>query len=78
MFLIILAVLVGAVSCLILYARWNYGVLEKLGIPVEKPHLFLGNTADAYDQSSGLADIEKYKRLGPVYGVSNDFEFILV
>jgi len=70
MFLYIFLLLLGAVLCLILYVRWNYGVLEKLGIPMDKPHFFLGNTKDTFNHPIGFADVEKFKRLGPIYGVS--------
>lgn len=70
MLFIILCAFVALVLGLILYARWNYGTLEKLGIPVDKPHFLLGNTYYTYHTPGGLLDIDNFKRLGPVYGVS--------
>lgn len=56
---------------LIIYARWHYGSLEKLGIPMAgKPFLIFGNTLDAFSKSGGLMDIERFKKLGPIYGVA--------
>ncbi|OXA45210.1 Cytochrome P450 3A56 [Folsomia candida] len=63
---ILITVLVG----LVIYARWNYGTLEKLGIPmVGKPFLIFGNTIDAYSKVVGTLDIERFNKFGPIYGV---------
>jgi hypothetical protein len=54
---------------LVLYARWHYGTLEGLGIPVMKPFLFLGsNYMDPYvrPREEEVRRLEKY---GMVYGV---------
>jgi hypothetical protein len=62
--------LVGTAVGLILYARWHYGTLEGLGIPVMKPFLFLGsNYIDPYvrPREEEVRRLEKY---GMVYGVS--------
>lgn len=64
---ILITVLVG----LVIYARWHYGTLEKLGIPmVGKPFLIFGNTIDAYSKAGGALDIERFNKFGPIYGVS--------
>ncbi|OXA51515.1 cytochrome P450 3A56 [Folsomia candida] len=63
---ILITVLVG----LVIYARWHYGTLEKLGIPmVGKPFLIFGNTIDAYSKAGGALDIERFNKFGPIYGV---------
>jgi len=71
MFLILLAgIVVVGVALSIVYARWHYGTLESLGIPmVGKPSFWFGNTWDAYEKPAGIMDIERYKKFGPVYGV---------
>ena len=52
--LIMLAIAIGivvisvALICVaaLTYIRWHYGSLEKLGIPVVKPHFILGSSPD--------------------------------
>ena len=68
--LILLAIAVIIVASLILYARWNYGVLESLGIPVVKPHFLLGSTYNFHNEMATDVDIARFKKYGPVYGVS--------
>jgi hypothetical protein len=64
------AVLVAVTVALIIYARWNYGVLERMGIPVDKPHFIFGSVEqNGFKRSCGIIDIENFKRFGPVYGV---------
>lgn len=67
---VILAVLVGVISIVIIYARWNYGFLEKLGIPVVKPHFLLGSTFLTRFKPIGYRDIDWMKEYGSVFGVS--------
>lgn len=72
---ILITVLVG----LVIYARWNYGTLEKLGIPmVGKPFLIFGNTIDAYSKVVGTLDIERFNKFGPIYGVRSTLNYFLV
>lgn len=67
----ILGLLTFALFTAILYARWHYGVLENLGIPVvAKPSFLLGNTLEFCSQPGGLNDIKWMNKFGPVYGVS--------
>ncbi|ODM98967.1 Cytochrome P450 3A56 [Orchesella cincta] len=55
---------------LITYARWNFGTLEKTGIPVVKPdHFLLGSAMLTYEKPGGLADVELMKKYGPVFGL---------
>ncbi|CAL8112174.1 unnamed protein product [Orchesella dallaii] len=49
-------------------ARANYGVLEKCGIPVIKPTLFLGSEPNLHNTVLHLADIERFKKYGPIWG----------
>jgi hypothetical protein len=63
------ALVVIAVVGLILYARWNYGSLEKLGIPVVPPHFFLGSAPTNYKELSHIQDEERARKYGPIYGV---------
>jgi len=59
---------IAAISSII-YARWNYGTLEKMGIPVVKPHFFLGSAQDTFSRCIAHIDLENFKRLGPIFGV---------
>ena len=62
---------------LILYARWNYGKLEKLGIPVVKPHFLLGSSHDMHTKINHLEDYERMKKHGKVFGVSRVYNIQL-
>ena len=70
--LIVLLTIAGIIASLILYARWNYGVLEALGIPVAKPHFLLGSTYNAHNELTSSVDIDRLRTYGPVYGVSDN------
>ncbi len=63
---------------LILYARWNYGSLEAMGIPVVKPHWFLGSNYNYMKLIHHWEDFARTKQLGPVFGVRNRNIFILL
>ena len=53
----------------IVYIRWHYGTLEKLGIPVVKPHFILGSNPD-HDVAFGHeVDYKWFKKYGEVFGV---------
>lgn len=65
----ILAGLFSGISALFLYARWNYGFLEELGIPVVKPHFLFGSTFNARFNPVGYRNIGWMKKYGPVFGV---------
>ncbi len=67
---VILAVILCVISIVILYARWNYGVLEKMGIPVVKPHFLFGSTFLTRFKPIGYRDIDWMKEHGSVFGVS--------
>jgi len=55
---------------LVIYARWNYGKLEAMGLPVETPHWFMGNMANHDNVYHHWVDLERTKKLGLIYGVS--------
>lgn len=59
------------VACLILvgYIRWNYGTLEKLGIPVIKPHFLLGSSPNRAEILNHEEDYKWFKQYGEVFGV---------
>lgn len=65
-FLGVLALLVTAVLA---QARENYGVLEACGIPVVKPTLFRGSEPNLHKTVLHLADIERFKKFGGIWGV---------
>lgn len=67
----VVAFVLCIISALILYARWNYGSLEKLGIPVVKPHFILGSTFTTRLTPIGYRDISWMKEHGPIFGVSS-------
>jgi cytochrome P450 len=64
-----LIALVVTALLLILYARWNYGFLEKLGIPVEPPTFVLGSCPDVYKKYPPLEDIRRFRKYGTIFGV---------
>ncbi len=68
-FVALLFVLFGCIS-LIFYGRKNYGILEKCGIPVVKPTLFLGSVPDFHAKVHHIEDIKRFKKYGSVWGVS--------
>ncbi|ODM92169.1 Cytochrome P450 3A16 [Orchesella cincta] len=49
-------------------ARASYGVLEKSGVPVIEPTLFLGSEPTFHKTVLHLADIERFKKYGPIWG----------
>jgi hypothetical protein len=62
--------LVGVVSALIIYARWNYGTLEKVqGLKVVKPAFVGGSEPFMYKKVVCHNDMQLTKEYGPVYGV---------
>lgn len=68
---VVIAGVLCIVSLLILYARWNYGYLEELGIPVVKPHFILGSLFSTRFEPIGNRDIALMKEHGPIFGVPN-------
>lgn len=68
-FLLLLVLLICCIW-LILYGRQNYGTLEKCGIPIVKPSLFLGSVPDFHLKVHQLEDIKRFKKYGPIWGVS--------
>jgi len=66
---VILAIILVVVSFLVLYARWNYGKLEKMGVPVVKPHFLLGSTYELFKMAPPVQDVEWMKKYGGVFGV---------
>lgn len=71
-FLGVLALLVTAVLS---QARENYGVLEASGIPVVKPTLFCGSEPNLHQTVLHLADIQRFKEFGGVWGVRTSIYF---
>ncbi len=73
MLLLISASLLGIIAfvivSLIIYARWNFGKLEKMGIPVVKPHFLLGSTHDLYKIPAPEQDILWMEQYGGFFGV---------
>ncbi|CAG7728212.1 unnamed protein product [Allacma fusca] len=73
MFLLVLAIAVGSILLtvvgLLIYARWNYGTLEALNIPVVDRSFFLGSTPELHKKVQHLEDIERFNKYGPIYGV---------
>lgn len=69
---LILTVAIG----LIIYARWNFGTLEALGLPVVKPHWLLGSNYNSNELYHNWEDLKRAKELGPVYGVCAIMLFI--
>jgi len=68
----ILTGLLGLVAVLVVYTSWNYGSLEKLGIPVIKPFLIFGsNYMEAYLDIQ-KQDIERHRKYGDIYGVGTE------
>ena len=60
-----------ALLCLsaIVYIRWHYGSLEKLGIPVVKPHFILGSNFQHDVLVGQEVDTKWFKTYGEVFGV---------
>ncbi|CAL8098958.1 unnamed protein product [Orchesella dallaii] len=69
MILLILGGLICIVVGLYIYARWNFGTLEKLGIPVVEHHPLLGSVKEMYKEVGALNDIKWMNKYGPVFGV---------
>lgn len=71
MVVFVVLILLALTCCiwLILYGRKNYGILEKCGIPIVKPTLFLGSVPDFHAKVHHLEDIERFKKYGPIWGV---------
>ncbi|ODM98728.1 Cytochrome P450 3A24, partial [Orchesella cincta] len=67
--LILVTFIAGLVAFLVIYARWHYGSLEKLGIPVETPHFLLGSNPDGHKIVYAHKDLERFHKYGAVYGV---------
>ena len=56
-------------TSLLAYIRWHYGSLEKLGIPVVKPHFILGSNPDQDVAIGPEVDCKWFKTYGEVFGV---------
>ncbi len=71
MFLLAICVIILAVVFgLFIYARWEYGELEKMGIPVVAHHPLLGSIREIYGIVGGLNDVKWMEKYGKVFGVS--------
>ncbi len=62
--LLIVILIVG----LLFYARWEYGVLKKMGVPVVKHHPIFGSTRKIYSTVGGLNDVKLMKKYGKYLG----------
>lgn len=60
----VLTVLLG-----ILYARWNFGTLERMGYKVVEPHWFFGSNNNIINVHAHWEDVKRNEELGPIYGV---------
>ncbi|XP_037045845.1 cytochrome P450 3A56-like [Bradysia coprophila] len=65
----LVAVVICIISGLIIYARWNYGFLEDLGIPVVKPHFLFGSMFTTRFIPIGYRDVAWMKEYGQIFGV---------
>lgn len=75
----LLAILLLVTYSLVLYARWNFGCLEKQGITVVKQqHFLLGGAMLSFQKNGGQLDIEHMKKYGPVFGVNTNQILALV
>jgi cytochrome P450 len=66
-----LVLIITVAALLVIYARWHYGELEKLGIPVVKPHFLLGSSPNAHIIVNQFEDCEWLRKYGEVFGVYN-------
>ncbi|CAL8080397.1 unnamed protein product [Orchesella dallaii] len=66
---ILFSIAVVVAACLILYARWNYGVLEAAGVPVVKPTFFLGSVPNLHQKVQTDEDIRRFQEYGPIWGL---------
>ncbi len=64
--------IVGLITTAVIYARWNYGTLEKIkGLPKVIPPAFVGGSdIHVYKKIVHDQDTENVKKYGKIYGVS--------
>ena len=67
----VVAVVICIICGLIIYARWNYGFLENLGIPVVNPHFLFGSMFTTRFVPIGYRDVAWMKEYGQIFGVSS-------
>lgn len=67
--LVICAIILVVLFGLLIYARWEYGELEKMGIPVVAHHPLLGSTREIYNTVGGLNDVKWMEKYGKIFGV---------
>ncbi|CAL8106832.1 unnamed protein product [Orchesella dallaii] len=67
---IVTTILVGAITTLIVYARWHYGSLEKVQglVGVVKPYWVGGSDIFLHNKVIHVADAENVKKYGKVFG----------
>lgn len=65
----LLWVVAVVVLALIVYARWNRGLLEGLRIPLESSHWLLGSNPNFHTDFHHKIELERNSRLGKVHGV---------
>ncbi|CAG7731625.1 unnamed protein product, partial [Allacma fusca] len=56
-------------ATLVLYARWHYGVLESMEVPVVPPTFLFGSLPDLHRRVTHDEDMKHFKKYGPIYGV---------
>jgi len=64
-----IGIVLGILGVVVLYARWNYGVLEKLNIPVVRLSFILGSTPNLHNDIQHFEDIKRFQKYGPIFGV---------
>ncbi|CAG7732637.1 unnamed protein product [Allacma fusca] len=71
MLLEVVLIFLSTAILLVIYFRWNYGTLEKLGIPVVETHFLLGSQSDFHKIIGHERDYEWFETHGEIYGVYN-------
>ena len=66
----IVSLILVAVAAFVAYARWEYGSLEKMGIPVVKPGWVLGSQPNMHKLILQDEDCRNAQTLGKTWGVS--------
>ncbi|CAL8080029.1 unnamed protein product [Orchesella dallaii] len=64
----LVVILLLLIFLVIEYARWNYGILEQLGIPVVRPSFIFGSDPQGYRKVQHLEDYRRFKEFGSFYG----------
>lgn len=72
--------IIGLVTGAVIYARWNYGTLEKIkGVPkVITPAFVGGSDIHVYKKVVHEEDTENVKKYGKIYGVSSKCVIVIL